>query len=163
MCIIACILLYLHSEVTQRFKRSYFIITSRMVKRKARKCHQNKLQGLLEVWVFLCTTFKIKTIHIFLRWTNLKNCLLVYWHESFYYDNNQGLLKSIHFSVKSWNINTKFLLILRISNYPYMWNYLKALLINTNKIKYYLKFFSGSKPRSACFSTANKVVIFLME
>ena len=92
MCIIACILLYLHSEVTQRFKRSYFIITSRMVKRKARKCHQNKLQGLLEVWVFLCTTFKIKTIHIFLRWTNLKNCLLVYWHESFYYDNNQGLL-----------------------------------------------------------------------
>ena len=49
MCVIACLLLYLYSEGTQLFKRNYFIITSWMVKRKARKCHQKKLQELLEV------------------------------------------------------------------------------------------------------------------
>ena len=92
MCVTACILLYLYFEGTQLFKRNYFIITLWMVKRKARKCHQNKLQDLLEVWVFFCTTFKRKTIHTFLRWTNSKNCLLVCWTVPFYYHNNQGLL-----------------------------------------------------------------------
>ena len=47
--IIACMLLYLYSEGTQRLKRNYFTITSWTVKRKARQCHQDKLRDFLEV------------------------------------------------------------------------------------------------------------------
>ena len=53
MCIIACILyycLYLYSEGKQLLKRNYFIVTSWTVKKKAKECHQNKLQDLLEVY-----------------------------------------------------------------------------------------------------------------
>ena len=49
------------------------------------------------------------------------------------------------FFLKSWNINIKFPLILRISNYAYVWISLKHLFINKNKIKHYL-FFQGLNP-----------------
>ena len=54
---------------------------------------------------------------------------------------------SSKFLLKNWNINIKFPLILRISNYVQVWISLKRLFINKNKIKHYL-FFSGAKPRS---------------
>ena len=49
------------------------------------------------------------------------------------------------FFLKSWNINIKFPLILRISNYAYVWISLKHLFINKNKIKHYL-FFQDLNP-----------------
>ena len=60
--------------------------------KKGMKMPSEKVNLLLEVWVFSCTKFELKPINTILTWIDLKNCLLICWTVYFYYHNNQGLL-----------------------------------------------------------------------
>ena len=84
--------------------------------------------------------------------TSTMKCILLLSQQS-------GSAISHVFFLKSWNINIKFPLTLRIFNYAYVWISLKCFFINKNKIKHYL-FFSGSKPRSVCFSTQIRLLYY---
>ena len=130
--------------------------------KKGKKMSSEQGNLLLEVWVFFLHKIQSKDntenseMNRFKElFANMLKCILLLSQQS-------GSAISRVFFLKSWNINIKFPLILRISNYAYVWISLKRLFINKNKIKHYL-FFSGSKPRSVCFSTANKIATFLME
>ena len=109
------------------------------MRRKARKWPQNKS---------ICYQMMMihKMMHTILRWIDLNNCLLVYMLKCILILSQQsGSSLSCAFFLKSWNVNVKFPLILRISNYAYVWISLKHLFINKNKIKHYL-FFQGLNP-----------------
>ena len=104
------------------------------MRRKARKCPQNKS---------ICYQMMMihKMMHTILRWIDLNNCLLVYMLKCILILSQQsGSSLSCAFFLKSWNVNVKFPLILRISNYAYVWISLKCLFIKKNKIKHCLSF-----------------------
>ena len=129
--------------------------------KKGKKMSSEQGNLLLEVWVFFLHKIQIKDDTYNSEMNRIKELFVSMLKCILLLSQQSGSATSRVFFLKSWNINIKFPLILRISNYADVWISLKRLFIN-NKIKYYL-FFSGSKPRSVCFSRANKIATSLME
>ena len=113
--------------------------------KKGKKMSSEQGNLLLEVWVFFLHKIQSKD--------NTKNSEMNRFKELFasmlkcilLLSQQSGSAISGVFFLKSWNINIKFPLILRISNYAYVWISLKRLFINKNKIKHYL-FFQDLNP-----------------
>ena len=128
--------------------------------KKGNKMSSDKGNLLLEVWVFFLHKIQSKDNTESSDMNIFTELFASMWKYIFLLSQQSGSAMSRVFFLESWNINIKFPLTLRISNYAYVWISLKRLFLNKNKIKHYL-FFSGSKPRSVCFSTANKIATFL--
>ena len=130
--------------------------------KKGKKMSSEQGNLLLEVWVFFLHKIQSKDNTESSEMNIFKELFASMWKCIFLLSQQSGSAMSRVSFLESWNINIKFPLILRIPNYAFAWISLKRLFLNKNKIKHYL-FFSGSKPRSVCFSTANKIAIFLIE
>ena len=130
--------------------------------KKGKKMSSEQGNLLLEVWVSFLHKIQSKDNTESSEMNIFTELFASMWKYIFLLSQQSGSAMSRVFFLESWNINIKFPLTLRISNYAYVWISLKRLFLNKNKIKHYL-FFSGSKPRSVCFSTANKIAIFLIE